>query len=319
MPQIQVIKGKAFEYATANAIAEKYRYFGDVEIVQNTSYNLAFEYFTIYLSAEEQLNYARASSHAVEQLFLLEPMLTQDNSVLTISIAEDGFGIDGDVRDVIISKRDLDWEIGVSCKHNHEALKHQRLSANIDFGNSWAGYPVSQNYWNTVLPIFEELSDFRSRKINWRDLGNYGFDKVNDVYIPLLTAFLNEFNHLDASHSDLATKFMEYLAGRKDFYKFVMNESGQYVDIYTYNLHGNLNKGGTTLAQVVLPTQFIYKGWKTNRNGNQSDNTLVIEMDNDWAVSLRLHSAASLVETSLKFDSQPISLPSELQIFRVNY
>ena len=71
------------------------------------------------------------------------------NDTLIITIAPDFFGQTGDVRDVILTKNN--WEIGISCKHNHQALKHQRLSNRIDFGLEWAGYPVSQNYWNTIF------------------------------------------------------------------------------------------------------------------------------------------------------------------------
>lgn len=42
-------------------------------------------------------------------------------------------------------------------------------------------------------------------------------------------------------------------------------------------------------------------------------------MDNDWIVGLRLHSAASKVETSLKFDSQPINLPNNLLTISMVY
>lgn len=319
MPQVQSKNGKAFEYATAKVIHDKYLQIGSAKILQNKAYDVAFKNFTSKLSSNEQIDYLTAASEAVGVLFSMEPALTNDSSYLEIMIAEDGFGIDGDVRDVILFKKDINWEIGVSCKHNHEALKHQRLSANIDFGNSWAGYPVSQNYWNEVLPIFTKLSHFRSQGINWRDLGNYNFDKVNDVYIPILSAFLNEFDLLDSQYSDLAPKFMEYLAGRKDFYKFVMNEAKRTVDVYTYNIHGDLNQGGNQLEQLILPTRFISKYWKINRNGTQSENTVIIEMNNDWVVSLRLHSAASLVETSLKFDSQPVRLPSSLLKITINY
>lgn len=312
-------KGKAFEYATANAIYDKYQQFGNAEIINNTSYNVAFNSFKLKLSHDDQLAYSAAAVVGVEKLFSLEPNLTNDSSDLEIMIVDDSYGINGDVRDVILRKKSLNWEIGVSCKHNHQALKHQRLSARIDFGNSWAGYPVSQNYWDRILPIFSKLSEFRAQRINWRDLDNYGFSKIDDVYIPILTAFLDEFNSLDDLHDDLATKFMEYLAGRKDFYKFVMNESSKTMDIYVYNLHGELNENGDELPQLVLPTKFISKGWKVDRKGNQSTNTLIIEMDNDWIVSLRLHSAASLVETSLKFDSQPVLLPDSLLQMSINY
>ncbi|WP_278043463.1 HaeIII family restriction endonuclease [Streptococcus agalactiae] len=246
----------------------------------------------------------------------LEPVLQNIHTPLMISIAPDSFGQVGDVRDVILTKDG--WEIGISCKHNHKALKHQRLSRNIDFGQEWARYPVSQNYWLSVRPIFDMLEKFRDNGVNWRDLSRHGVSKENDVYIPLLTSFLQELNLLDGQYTDLAPKFMEYLAGRKDFYKFVMDETHREMTIYCYNLHGDLGHGGS-VPLIPLPTCFISKSWKINRNGQQSNNTLMIEMDNEWVVGLRLHSAASLVETSLKFDSQPEQIPNNLLVINKTY
>ncbi|GFH40268.1 HaeIII family restriction endonuclease [Lactococcus insecticola] len=311
-------KGKAFEYATAIAVQNLYAP-GIAKVIENSAFSVAQNNFISKLSQVEQKEYQNAASVAVSEMFKFEPTLTSDKSILEIKLADDNAGITGDVRDVVLTKPTLDWEIGISCKHNHTALKHQRLSGTIDFGNSWAGYPVSTSYWNKVRPIFSELNNHRIEGINWRDLSTHGMDKINDVYIPILNAFLNELNDLDSSHSDLATKFMEYLAGKNDFYKFVMNESKKTVDVYTYNLHGDLNNGGNSLTVVSLPTQFLFKGWKNNANGTQSENTLLIKMDNNWEVSLRLHSAASKVETSLKFDSQPLKLPSSLKKISKSY
>ena len=45
------------------------------------------------------------------------------------------------------SKEILNWEIGLNIKHNHDAVKHSRLSHKIDFGAEWFEKPCSQNYW----------------------------------------------------------------------------------------------------------------------------------------------------------------------------
>ncbi|WP_017767738.1 HaeIII family restriction endonuclease [Streptococcus agalactiae] len=309
-------KGKAFEYATAmsfynyiihNSGMAQLRIDGNFRNVEN-SFNA--------LSSVEQNELMTAANTGCMTVVDLEPALQDIDRPITISIAPDHFGQMGDVRDVILAKED--WEIGISCKHNHQALKHQRLSNNIDFGNEWAGYPVSQNYWQEVLPIFQMLQECRRRGINWRDLANHGISKEYDVYVPLLSSFLTELNALDYQFNDLAPKFVEYLVGRKDFYKFVMNENREEITVYCYNLHGDLGRG-SNVPVVELPTCFISKGWKINRDGSQSNNTLIIEMDNDWTVGLRLHSADSLVESSLKFDSQPINLPSTLLIIHNSY
>lgn len=306
-------KGKAFEYAVVMSFYNNInKQGGNVNIKKDGNFQNVESKFS-ELGTNDQNNLMNAANTASLEVINLESNLQNMTSELTISVAPDYYGADGDVRDVILTKGD--WEIGVSCKHNHQALKHQRLSNKIDFGQEWAGYPVSQSYWQNVNPIFQMLNSHKANRVKWSELHSYGVSKENDVYIPLLNSFLDEFNRLDAQYPDLATKFMEYLAGRKDFYKFVMDENNREVTIYCYNLHGDLGSGGF----VPLPTHFIDKSWKINKDGKQSNTTLIIKMNNDWVVGLRLHSAASLVETSLKFDTQPIKIPNTLQTLKRTY
>lgn len=305
-------KGKAFEYATARLF---FKYFiglgGIVEIIDDKNYINVKDSFDS-LNSNTQNLLLRAASVGVAEVVQLEPKLQDINEKLVIRIAPDSFGKNGDVRDVILSKKN--WEIGVSCKHNHQALKHQRLSNIIDFGQVWAGYPVSRNYWDEVNPIFQMLQNYKSNGLDWKDIPN----KEQSIYVPLLTSFLKELNFLDSQYTDLAYKFTEYLAGRRDFYKFVMDEKHKGINIYCYNLHGELGTDiiGSTVPLVSLPTAFISKKWKLNIDNSKSNTTLIIEMDNDWIVGLRLHSASTKVETSLKFDSQPIKLPNNLLTIR---
>lgn len=252
-------KGKAFEYATAISF---YNYViksgGRAQLNRDNNFQNVEDSFNT-LSSTEQNELMKAAMVGCVKVFKLEPILQKIDDNLTISIAPDYFGQIGDVRDVILTKGD--WEIGISCKHNHQALKHQRLSNHIDFGNEWAGCPVSQNYWQGIRPIFQMLQEFKEKKVNWRDLSSYNISKEQDVYVPMLTAFLNEFNALDKRYKNLAANFVEYLAGRKDFYKFVMNEKVREITIYCYNLHGDLGVGGD-VPVVPLPTHFIRKGGK---------------------------------------------------------
>ena len=80
---------------------------------------------------KETRNKLKASAEAILDKFNeLEPNLTnaKANSVLMLSIQSDLEGISGDVRDIVISRKDSSWEIGISLKHNHFAVKHSRLS-----------------------------------------------------------------------------------------------------------------------------------------------------------------------------------------------
>ena len=59
-----------------------------------------------------------------------------ENSSL-VANEKDGQGVKGDVRDIVIKRKNIEWEIGLSIKHNHDAVKHSRLSHKLDFGNEW--------------------------------------------------------------------------------------------------------------------------------------------------------------------------------------
>ena len=94
-------------------------------------------------------------------------------------------GEEGDVRDILIIRSGIKWEIGLSIKHNHFAVKHSRLSPTIDFGKKWYNKSCSSEYWKTVLPIFDFLEQCRGKGIAWHDMA----DKDEKVYITLLKAF----------------------------------------------------------------------------------------------------------------------------------
>jgi len=51
-----------------------------------------------------------------------------------LEIVSDLQGQSGDVRDVLAIRSLQKWEIGVSAKNNHRAVKHSRLSNDINFG-----------------------------------------------------------------------------------------------------------------------------------------------------------------------------------------
>ena len=64
----------------------------------------------------------------------LEPRMAEvDSDELTLEFQKDGQGVKGDVRDIVIKRKNIEWEIGLSIKHNHDAVKHSRLSHKLDF------------------------------------------------------------------------------------------------------------------------------------------------------------------------------------------
>ena len=113
------------------------------------------------IQKNEYLLYA---SFSVNCLIDIEPRLYSDlgkNDILQLEILSDAKGKEGDVRDVLILRVLQKWEIGVSAKNNHKAVKHSRLSPKIDFGKKWLGINVSSSYFDAINPIFDKLQKIR--------------------------------------------------------------------------------------------------------------------------------------------------------------
>ena len=191
-------QGRAYEYVCLLTINEEIGKFRPVTIVKNSSYSAA-EYAWSTLSPKMKNLYKASSYAAVIQIFELEPRIIEDGSdILELQIQMVTKGEEGDVRDILIVRHNIQWEIGLSLKHNHFAVKHSRLSQRLDFGAKWYGIPCSQNYWKDVHPVFTYLAQEKNKETLFDDLP----DKEQDVYIPLLSAFIDEINRQTRMHSD---------------------------------------------------------------------------------------------------------------------
>ncbi|QMV47058.1 HaeIII family restriction endonuclease [Wolbachia pipientis] len=67
----------------------------------------------------------------------------------SILLQDDGVGIQGDVRDIVIEVPK--GQIGISAKYNHAAIKHSRLSDKIDFGKEWTDHPCGEKYFKACI------------------------------------------------------------------------------------------------------------------------------------------------------------------------
>ena len=74
-----------------------------------------------------------------------------------MKIQSDDKGKDSDLKEVLIIRRGIEWEIGLSVKYNHFALKYIRSSKNLDFWKKWYGIDFSEQYWTDIKSIFEYL------------------------------------------------------------------------------------------------------------------------------------------------------------------
>lgn len=309
----QTTTGKSFEYALLFQFEEKLKCKTNLEVIRNSAFDIAKECFDS-VSASERSEYLLAASFAVNLLMDIEPRLSNDigeKDVLQLEILSDDHGKDGDVRDVLAIRKLQGWEIGVSAKNNHDAVKHSRLSADIDFGDKWLGMKSSKEYFGAVVPIFNELKKMREEsdaKKKWSELGDYHAS----VYIPILKAFIEEMERMQKENpSKVASHLVSYLVGRKDFYKVIKRKSC--IEVHAYNLNGTLNlpfkdvESTYRVPIVPLPTKIERIELKKD-----SSTTAVIVLNNEWTLSFRIHNASSRIEPSLKFDVTLLKSPKGL-------
>ncbi|MDD4493215.1 MAG: HaeIII family restriction endonuclease [Eubacteriales bacterium] len=282
-----------------------------ITIQDSPAFNIAKGAFN-NMAANVQNKMSRASQAAVNMLLRLEPLLENScmDTPLYLCIQEDAMGIAGDVRDVLMVRRGSNWEIGLSVKHNHSAVKHSRLSNTIDFGEKWFGFPCAKTYFDEITPIFEELRKLKQVHITWNSIP----DKDTQYYIPILRAFMKELRRLYQAHpGEVPKRLMSYLLGTYDFYKVISHDNRNMTQIQAISLYGTLNRSAGAIKPQIklpilrLPTRFYDISFRPN-----SSNTIVLACDLGWSVSFRIHNASTYVEPSLKFDVKLEGIPSDL-------
>jgi len=302
-------QGRAYEYAWMQTLYKAIAELRKTRIVENSSL-VANEKAWSLMDEDMQEIFMTSAGAAIDMVLELEPRMAEvDSDELTLEFQKDGQGVKGDVRDIVIKRKNIEWEIGLSIKHNHDAVKHSRLSHKLDFGNEWFGMPCSDEYWEAVEPVFDLLKQEKNYGTKWSEIA----DKSQKVYIPLLQAFIDEINRANEKDQTMPRKMIEYLIGIEDYYKVVSKDSKRLTMIHTFNMHDTLNKpaknkvSAITVPIVKLPTRLVALEFKPG-----SDNTVEMYLDNGWQLSFRIHNASTKVEPSLKFDVQFVSMPMEV-------
>lgn len=308
---IQTENGKAFEYAMLASLQSHLVNTQPIIIQPTAALETAQQFYhNADIALRTDMDFA--ANAAIRTLLQMEPQLGNplNNTPLYLAIQEDAAGIAGDVRDVLTIRVQNNWQIGISCKHNHGAVKHSRLSPNIDFGQMWLGIPCSQRYFEVIIPIFDELRAMKANNQLWREVEN----KDARFYVTILRAFMEELQRLDRDYPNtIPTRLLGYLLGTSDFYKVITQDRRRITQIQAFNLYGTLNRNAGNirpqirLQQLSLPTRIFDINFKPG-----STNTVHIVCDQGWTISMRIHSASTRVEPSLKFDVTLIGVPPTL-------
>lgn len=304
-------QGRAYEYVCLHLLLEKILEIRPAKIIENSSY-IASQKAWNSLERTQQVLYKLSAESTIETIFALEPNIVEVNDeFLALYIQPDECGRKGDVRDIIIERKDIVWEIGLSVKHNHFAVKHSRIAKTLDFGKEWYGVQCSDEYWENVKPIFDFLEEEKNKGTRFSDLDS----KEEQVYLPLLSAFIFELKKQIQQHKSIPLKLVKYLLGRYDFYKIISVDDKRLTIIQSFNMFGTLNKKSQIskpkiiLPKIKLPEKLLYVDFKDN-----SKTTIIMGFDNGWQFSFRIHNASTFVEPSLKFDIQLIGIPVEVDV-----
>lgn len=293
----QLTNGRAFEWAVGLSFSEQTGYPIEPSRVSESAQS-SFE----CLVESKRIQFKKAADRAVRHI--LQRRLVVDDPgapVGKIRFNSDSEGQQGDVRDVMV----LDGQgcFGVSCKTNHEALKHPRLSNRIDFVKKWGLHRAgcSSAYWSAVNPVFSMLSERRrlsENSLTWEALEN----KAENVYWPILDAWEDEIWRVSklgsTERETLCRGLVSFVVGREDFYKVVSRSDGR-LDVLGFNFGGTL-----PLRRTHYPTHLLDI---TRLNGGVYSKTLVFNAG--WSINFRIHNASSRVEPSLKFDVNAVGLP----------
>jgi hypothetical protein len=291
----QVDNGKGFEWAVALAAKDRF----GIELIHSDETRHAASCYSA-LPVTKQQTFRVCAEKAIAYVADIEHL--QPDAAGRVGLSQDSAGAHGDVRDVILNLNGR--EIGISCKTNHEAFKHSRLSGKIDFVKKWGlGTGCSDEYWAAVQPIFNELAELRkqsSAQKKWSELGDY----QARYYIPVLAAWRTELLRVaggdDAESKLAATALCRYIIGEIDFWK-VISRPDQ-VRLYAFNTQSSLGTNKTVLPNRILGID--------NHDGSQY--SMTVRMNEGYQFNFRLHNASSRVEASLKFDVQSEGLPNHI-------
>lgn len=298
--------GRANEYAYFEVFANEIRRFRPVSIIKNKQFEVIKKSWDSATN-EAKNNYINAAEAAFRVIADYEPLICEKSDVPVILRSQtDKKGEEGDVRDIVISIENISWEIGISAKHNHFAVKHSRLSDKLDFSKKWFGYECTQEYKDEIHPIFERLKNLQRKGAKWSEVE----DKEETIYYPIINAFIKEVKRQYEMHGkEVPSRLMEYLFAMYDFYKSIGIDKERMTRVLVFNFKGTLGKNSKKLIlqNLLMPSRIIFLDFIPGKK-----NTAEMCLDNGWQFTFRIHNASSKVEPSLKFDIQNPGIPSTI-------
>lgn len=185
--------------------------------------------------------------------------------------------------------------LNLSIKNNHFALKHQRppsLMQQLGFAKNSLEDIEYRTGLNQVYAIFYQRARALSPDaVNFRDLTAIQPDFIDtNLYAPVCDYVIRQLTERLVT-PETCRHFFSFLVGETDFTKIILLRS--HIEVMRFNA-------------IPMPTEC------TVQHLANTNNYILLFFDNGWQMSLRLHTASSVMgdsTPSLKFDTQGRDLP----------
>lgn len=270
--------GRAFEYIICKRLEKNIPNFSFTKRAINEQEKDKLLYNGL---PENIKNTYKNSAKQISKWILSQFESIQNSTNVSIDRLPDSEGVKGDVTDIRITTESE--VINISLKHNHNALKHPRLSKVPQWINVSDTYALS-NYKQAYNTIWENIIQDAKRNVPgitlFSELNTISDSYINQrIYHPLCE-LVAQFLISNIINSDQVSNMFYFLVGNCNFIKIIDYPKeiviSNFVDIPTPN------------KVVITHTQ---------------DSYLKMEFDNNWILNLRLHTASSrLITKSIKFD-----------------
>ncbi|WP_215634780.1 HaeIII family restriction endonuclease [Clostridium baratii] len=265
--------GRAFEYALCQKIDSK---FDNITLTDRAVAEQSKDkrYYDA-LNSDEKSKYDISTNRICSEWLNLKLI---SSNMYTLDRLPDSAGVNGDVTDIRLEAPNA--IVNISLKHNHNALKHPRLTRvpkwidintdskyASDYKNIWDSFLSKANTLSSTATLFNELIAIEA---------NFVFDNLYNPLCKLVSNYLTE-NIKTSSQVESLFKFM---VGKYDFYKIIDN------------------------PDCVLIQDFIDLKMPKNVKIEQTDKSYIkMTFNNGVILNLRLHTASSRISTkSVKFD-----------------
>ena len=268
--------GRALEYIITRKIISR------MDAVQqgDTSANqLRDKEKLIGLSAELKSRFELASDVLCQ--WINEQIYDSDGEV-HVNRLSDNDAKNGDVTDVSIARGGK--TLNLSIKHNHYALKHQRpptSAQRIGYAKNSEEDRVFRGELDGILETFLiKAKKLKPDAKKFNELKDLDPNFINhEMYLPICALVTNTINNLCKKSSNVQALF-SFIVGTNDYHKVIVT---------------NKNITLMKFADIDMPDTLIATQEKSNY--------VILTFSNGWVIRLRLHTAASKLGKSLKFDS----------------